>query len=345
MSSTASRSLGLFTIVIMATAFASVTARADPVEDFYRGKTINFYIGSTPGGGYDLYARLVGQFLGDHIPGKPRILPRNMPGGEGRLSAAYVFGVVAPDGLSLGTSEQSLPLAQAIGDKSVTFDTGKLNWIGNPSNDNKTLVTWHTSGVKTMEDAKRIEVSMGANAGGGSSIYPKAANALLGTRFKIIRGYPGGTQINLAMEKGEVGGRAGNAWQSWKTINPGWLTEHKINILVQIGLHKASDLPDVPLLVDLAPNADAGALLKLLSAPIALGHPIYTSPNVPAERVKALREAFVATMKDPALLEAAKKRQFDIEPASGAELQHIVADMLGAPADIRARLAAIDSND
>jgi hypothetical protein len=287
----------------------------------------------------------VAQFLGDHIPGKPRILPRNMPGGEGRLAAANVFGAVAPDGLSIGTSEQSLPLAQAIGDKSVTIDTGKLNWIGNPSNDNKTLVTWYTSGVKTIDDAKRIEVTMGANAGGGSSIYPKATNALLGTKFRIIRGYPGGTQINLAMEKGEVGGRAGNAWQSWKTINPGWLAGHKINILVQIGLHKAGDLPDVPLLMDLAPDAQATALLKLLSAPIALGHPIYTSPNVPAERVKALRDAFDAAMKDPALLAAAKQRKFDIEPTGGAELQRIVGDILGAPADIRSRLAAIDSND
>ena len=207
--------------------------------------------------------------------------------------------------------------------------------------DNSTLATWHTSGVKTIEEAKVKEVTIGTTGEGNSSIYPRAMNIVLGTKFKIIRGYPGGNEVNLAMESGEVGGRGDNAWGSWKSAKPDWLREHKINILVQIGLKKVADLPDVPLLLDLAPNPDDHALLKLLSAPPALGHPIVTSPDVPAERVAALRSAFDAAINDPALREEASRQKRDINPVSGAELAKIVGDILATPKPIRDRLAAM----
>src|SRR5258706_7022735 len=176
-------------------------AHAGPVEDFYSGKTVTLYIGAQPGGGYDLYARLVARHIGTHIPGKPLVVPRNMPGAGGRTAAGHVYSVVSADGLSLNASEQALALEQAIGDHKIPFDMSKFNWIGSPNSDNKVVTTWHTSGVRTVEDAKRQEVVMGATANTTSAQYLKAMNALAGTRFRIIYGYPGGNEVNLAVEK------------------------------------------------------------------------------------------------------------------------------------------------
>jgi tripartite-type tricarboxylate transporter receptor subunit TctC len=316
------------------------SAGADPVEDFYKGKTISFVIGYSPGGGYDVYARLVARFMGEHIPGKPQIVPRNMPGASSRVAAAYVYNVAPKDGTVLATGDQSLSVAQAMGEK-LQFDTTKFIYIGNPSAENNTTVTWHTSPVKTIEDAKKQEVPMGATGGSTSSQYPRAMNAVLGTKFKVIIGYPGGNDINLAMERGEVAGRGSNSWASWKATRPDWLRDKKINILVQIGLKKAPDLPDVPLLMDLASNPEDRAVLQLLSAPSGIGRPIFTTPGVPEDRVKALRAAFEATIKDPAFIEEAKKAQLEVDPVSGEELQKIVNDIIATPEPIAKRLAEI----
>jgi tripartite-type tricarboxylate transporter receptor subunit TctC len=326
---------------IFSVASISSPARAQQsVENFYKGKTINLVIGYSSGGGYDAYARVVARHLSNHIPGKPQIVPRNMPGASSRAAAAYVYNVAPKDGTVLATSDQSLALAQAMGEK-LQFDTTKFNYIGNPSAENNTTVTWHTSGIKTIEDAKKEEVPMGATGGSTSSQYPKAMNAILGTKFKVIIGYPGGNDINLAMERGEVAGRGSNSWASWKGTRPEWVKEKKINHLVQIGLTKAPDLQDVPLLMDLANNDEDRAVLRLLSAPSAIGRPIYTTPGVPADRVNALREAFNATMKDPAFLEDAQKAQLEIDPVSGQELQKIVEEIVTTPKPIADRLAAI----
>ena len=301
------------------------------VEEFYRGRKIDLVIGYSPGGTYDLYARLVARHLGRHIPGKPLIVPRNMPGAGSRTAATFVASIAPRDGSVLATADQSLALQQAAGDNRIKFDTTKFIYIGNPNVENNTTVTWHASGVKTIEDAKRRTVTMGATGGSTSSQYPKAMNALLGTRFKIILGYPGGNDINLAMERGEVDGRGSNSWASWKATRPHWLAENKINILVQIGLKKAPDLPGVPLLMDLAANPDDRALLRLLSGSTQIGRPIFTTPEVPAERVAALRTAFDAMLRDPAFLQEAKKENFDIDPVSGEALQKLVGEIAATP--------------
>ena len=267
------------------------------VEDFYRGKKIDLIIGYSPGGTYDLYARLVARHLGNYIPGKPLIVPRNMPGAGSRAAANWVYNVAPKDGTVLATADQSLSLQQAVGDKRIKFDTTNFIYIGNPNVENNTTATWHTSGIKTIEDAKKREVTVGATGGSTSSQYPKAMNALLGTKFKIVLGYPGGNDINLAMERGEVDVRGSNSWASWKATRPDWLAEKKIIILVQIGLAKAADLPDVPLLMDLGTNDEDRELLRLLSASTAIGRPLFTTPDVPAERVAALRKAFDAMMQ------------------------------------------------
>jgi tripartite-type tricarboxylate transporter receptor subunit TctC len=311
------------------------------VEDFYKGKTLDMVIGYSPGGTYDLYARLVARFLGNYIPGKPKIVPRNMPGAGSRTAVAWIYNVAPKDGTVLGAADQSLSVEQAMGDKQLKFDTTKLIYIGNPNSENNTTVTWHTSGIKTIEDAKQRQVVMGATGGSTSSQYPKAMNALLGTKFKIIIGYPGGNDINLAMEKGEVDGRGSNSWAAWKATRPDWLRDKKINILVQIGLTKAPDLPDVPLLMDLAKNDEDRAILKLLSASGAIGRPIFTSPGVPPERVQALRDAFSAMVKDQVFLDEAKKEHFEITPSSGEELQKLVAEIVATPKPIADRLLEI----
>jgi tripartite-type tricarboxylate transporter receptor subunit TctC len=318
-------------IILLLAAWPACVSAQPSVEEFYRGKRIDLIIGYSSGGTYDLYARLVARHLGQHIPGKPLIVPRNMPGAGSRTAATWVASIAPRDGTVLATADQSLSIQQAAGDKRIQFDATKFIYIGNPNAENNTTATWHASGIKTIEDAKRREVTMGATGGSTSSQYPKAMNALLGTRFKIILGYPGGNDINLAMERGEVDGRGSNSWASWKATRPHWLAEHKINILVQIGLKKAPDLPDVPLLMELGGNEDDRALLRLISASTQIGRPIFTTPEVPAERVAALRAAFDAMMQDPAFLDDAKQGHFEIDAVSGEMMQKLVAEIVATP--------------
>jgi tripartite-type tricarboxylate transporter receptor subunit TctC len=334
---------GLATISAMLLSLADVQpARSQQaVEDFYRGKQLDMVIGYSAGGTYDLYARLVARFLGNYVPGKPTILPRNMPGAGSRAATKWVYSIGPKDGTVLATSDQSLAVEQTMGDKQLDIDTTKLVYIGNPNADNNTTACWYTSGIKTIEDAKKGQVVVGATGGSTSSQYPKAMNALIGTRFKIIIGYPGGNDINLALEKGEVECRGSNAWGAWKATRSDWLRDKKINILVQIGLTKAPDLPDVPLLVDLASNDGDRAIFKLLSAPTTIGRPVFTAPGVPPERVKALRDAFDVMVKDPVFLAEAEKEHFDLNPVSGAQMQKIVGDIVATPRPIADRLLQI----
>lgn len=326
-----------FTLV----AASAVVAQAQPASEFYKGKSLTFLIGYSAGGGYDAYARHVARHMGKHLPGAPQIVPRNMPGGGGRVAAAHMANVAPKDGTFLCTADQSLPLQQAMGDPSIKFDNAKFTWIGNPNAGNNVTAVWHTTGVKTIEDARRTEVVIGATGNNTSAQYPIVMNAVLGTRFKVVTGYPGGNDINLAMERGEVGGRGSNNWVSWKATRPHWLKENKINILVQIGIKKEPDLPHVPLLTDLAKNEEDRALLALLSAPVAVGRPVFSTPDVPADRVAALRAAFDATMKDPDFLAEARKMDLDIDPVGGAELEKVVRDVIAAPKAVADRLAKI----
>lgn len=321
-------------------AAAAPACAQSAVEQFYRGKKLDLIIGYSSGGTYDLYARLVARHLGQFIPGNPAIVPRNMPGAGSRTAANYVFNVAPKDGTVLATGDQSMPVAQAMGDRRLTVDTTKFIYVGNPAEHNNTVAVWHAAGVTTIEGAKQKEITMGATGSGTSVHYPRIMNELLGTKFKIIQGYPGGNDINLAMERGEVDGRGSNSWLSWKATRPDWLKEKKIHILVQVGLKKEPDL-DAPLLLDLAANEDDKAALRLMSVSPAIGRPIFTTPDVPPERVQALRDAFDRMVRDPAFLEQAKKEHFDIAPVSGAEMQRIVAEVVATPKHIGERLARI----
>ena len=333
---------GALTLGLLAAGTFVGSAHAQsPVETFYKGKILDLYIGFTSGGTYDTYSRLVAQFMGDHIPGKPKIVPKQMVGAGSRAAATHIFNIAPKDGTQLATADQALAMQQVLNDPGIQFDANKFIWIGNPIADNNTMAAWTASGVTSIDEAKKREFVVGANGITASAQYPQAMNVLLGTKFKIITGYPGGTDINLAMQRGEVAIRGQNSWSSWKSQHMDWIQAKQITILVQIGLTKDKELPDVPLLMDLATAPDDRAALKLLSAPTAIGRPIFTTPGVPQERVEALRAAFNATMQDPAFLATAAKANMDLNPVSGDELQRIVADLFATPPSAVQRLKEI----
>ena len=317
-------------------------ACAQTPTEFYRGRTITLIVASTPGGDYDQRARLVARHMDRHIEGQPRIVVQNMPGGGGLRGTNHIYRIAPRDGTVIGAIDQQAPLAQAFGEKGVEYDLLKSSYIGNTTSSPIVLVSWHHSPVKTFQDALEKELVIGATGAGSASVQaPLMINALLGTKFRVVSGYPGGNEIYMAMENGEVAGRGSNSWASYKATRPDWIRDKKINVLVQIGLQKAKDLPDVPLLMDLAKNDEDRAALKLLSAPPDIGRPVFAPPGVPADRLKALRDAFDANMKDQAFLDAAKRDGLDIDPVSGEQLQKIVNEILSAPQAVRDRLAAL----
>ena len=333
---------GALTLGLLAAgSFVGSAHAQSAVETFYKGKILDLYIGFTSGGTYDTYSRLVAQFMGDHIPGKPKIVPKQMVGAGSRAAATHIFNIAPKDGTQLATADQALTMQQVLNDPGIQFDANKFIWIGNPIADNNTMAAWTASGVTSIDEAKKREFVVGANGITASAQYPQAMNVLLGTKFKIITGYPGGTDINLAMQRGEVAIRGQNSWSSWKSQHMDWIKAKQITILVQIGLTKDKELPEVPLLMDFATAPDDRAALKLLSAPTAIGRPIFTTPGVPQERVEALRAAFNATMKDPAFLATAAKANMDLNPVSGEELQRIVADLFATPPSAVQRLKEI----
>jgi tripartite-type tricarboxylate transporter receptor subunit TctC len=322
-------------------------ARADSVADFYRGKRINLVIGYGSGGGYDTYARLLARFIGEHIPGNPGIVAQNMPGAGSRSAANWLYRIAPKDGTIIATLGQATPTDQVLGEAGVQFDARRFNWLGNTVVVNNILFVSAASGVKTIDDAKKKVLSIGATGASSPSVlYPQVSNKVLGTKFRIVSGYPGGGDINLAVERGEVDGRGSDSWASIKAANPGWLRDKKVTILFQVGPRREADLPEVPLWSELAENDEQRQILDVLSADVAVGRPILTAPDVPAERVSALRQAFDDTMKDPKFIAAAREANMYFNPMGGEELQRMVDSVLSAsPAVIAKVKDAIKSND
>ncbi len=315
-------------LLLVASADAS---RADAISDFYKGKSIRVIISADAGGSYDSDARLVARHIGRHIPGNPHVVPENMLGASGRTAASYMYNTAPKDGSVIAVMQQSLAMGQVLGESGVQYDAARFNWIGSPVRPDETLVVWHTTGVKTIEDAKKKEVIIGATSPTGMNfVYPKLANELLGTKFKIVPGYPGGTPIVLALERGEVEGRGSNPWSEWKATKPDWVRDKKIIPLMQMSLFKHPDLPDVPLMIDLAPNDTARAVLEIVTITGELGRPFVAPPGVPADRVAALRQAFDETMKDPDFLADAEKLHKEIHPIGWKEMENLVQRVLGA---------------
>ncbi|MBX9741368.1 MAG: hypothetical protein K2X62_14935 [Beijerinckiaceae bacterium] len=337
------RALSSFFLSALASLACHGAAAADPVADFYKGKTVNFIVGFAPGGGYDLYARTLAQHMGKHIPGSPSVVVQNMTGAGSVRAANHVYVNAAKDGTVIAAVNQNMPMYQLLGGKSAQFDAAKLAWLGGMGGSNGLLYTWHTSRTKTIEDAKKNEVLLGGTGTNSDShIFPTLINNLLKTRFKVINGYSGGSkEVHLALERGEVEGRGGNAWASLKSSNQKWLDEKKITLLVQIGLEAEPELPNVPLLLDLVTSPTDKQIVSLVSLPTYVGYAHWVSPEVPADRIAALRKAYAATLKDPAFLADAKKLDMMIKPQTGEELTAVVQRVANTPKDIIQQAARV----
>jgi len=309
--------------------FLNRAASADPIADFYRGKELRLIISASVGGGYDIYARAVAKHLSDHLPGNPTIVPQNMPGAGSRSAANWLAALAPRDGSLIACLGQATTTEQLLGQPGVKFDARAFNWIGNLALVNNIMFVSAASGVSTMEQAKQKPLAIGASGAASPSVlYPQVSNNLLGTKFRIVSGYPSGGDINIAVERHEVDGRGSDSWASMKSTHPDWLRDHAINILFQAGPRREPDLPDVPLWTELTADADQRQVLEILSADIAVGRPILAPPDVPAGRVRALRQAFDDTLRDPQFIEAARAANMDFNPMGGEELQQVVARML-----------------
>ncbi len=302
-------------------------ASAQSVEQFYKGKSIELLIGYPPAGSNDVYARLLARHLGKHIPGNPNIIAQNRPGAGSFLALAQVYNVAPKDGSVIAIGAPTAPLDEMVGTQGVRFKTAEFNWIGRIDSLINMVFLWHTSPVKSVADAQRIESKLsGTGVGSTVSVYPTVMNHVLGTKFKLIMGYKGSNDAQLAVERGEVEGHS-TSWTAVKVAHPEWRPEKKINIIVQFALNKHPELPDVPTVIELARNDEERAILRAVMNATEVGTAFFTTPGAPPERVAALRRAFDATMKDPEFLADARRTNLTVGPMPGEELQKLVTEV------------------
>jgi tripartite-type tricarboxylate transporter receptor subunit TctC len=317
-------------------------AHAQSVADFYRGKNVELLIGYSGGGGYDVYARLLARHIGRHIPGNPTVVPRNMPGAGSLVLANWLYNVAPKDGTAFGMIGRGTPFDPMLGIDAAKFDPTKYLWLGSMNNEVSVCVSWHTSGITKYEQLLKQELVVGGTGpSADTDQFPRITNSVLGTKFRIISGYPGGNDISLAMERGEVGGRCGWSWSSVVSTRMNWFKEKKVHVLMQLALEKHEDLPNVPLVVDLAKTDEQRTILRLIFARQALGRPLLGPPSVPAGRAAALQKAFMDTMKDKTFLAEAEKAQLEITPLSGSAVHKIIVDSAATNPAVLKKAAAM----
>jgi tripartite-type tricarboxylate transporter receptor subunit TctC len=317
-------------------------ALAQTVADFYRGKSIDLYISSGVGGGNDLYARTVARHIGKHIPGHPTILPKNMEGAGGMRLANWLYNVGPKDGTVIGAVSRAMAFEPLLGNKTAQYDATKFNYIGSANDEVSVCVAWYTSGIKTFEDAQRMQLIVGATGIAEDTYqYPALLNHVFGAKFKMVVGYPSGNDINLAMERGELQGRCSIPWSTIKASRRFWIDEKKVSLLVQYSLSKHPDLPNVPLVMDLAKTDEQRAMLKLIFGRQVMGRPFVAPPGVRKDRIDALRDAFAETMADTEFVAEAERGKIEIMPVSGENIERLVLDVYRHTApDLAARAGA-----
>ncbi len=313
----------------------SVTAaRAQNVEEFYKGKSVNVLIGFSVGGGYDLYARHLARHMGKHIPGKPNMLPQNMAGAGSLRAAAFLYSAAPKDGTSIGTFSRTTGINPLL-ESGATFDGTKFTWLGSVTDDTSLCITWHTSPVKTWKDFIEKPVTLGGQ--GPSSepdIFARLYKNVFGAPIKLVAGYPGTNEIMLAMERGEVDGLCGLSWSTIKGRHAAWLRDKKINLIVQAAFRKEPEIGEVPLIVDQTKDEEKIQILKLILAAQEMARPFAAPPDIPADRKAALIAAFDATMKDPEFLAEAKKLNIDVNPVTAGALDKLLAELYATPKDV-----------
>jgi tripartite-type tricarboxylate transporter receptor subunit TctC len=311
------------------------------VEEFYKGRNMDLYIGYSTGGAYDFYARVIGRHMGAHIPGNPTLVPKNMEGAGSLRLANFLYRVAPHDGSTLGTIGRGIGFDPLLIGQGDAFDAQKFSWIGSANNEVSVCVAMKDSGITKFEDLFTKELTVG---GTGTSAdtdqFPRVLNGVLGTHFKIVEGYPGGNDVVLAMERGEVKGRCGWSWSSVKTTHKDWLDDKRMIILVQLSLAKHPEMPDVPLVTDFAKTDEQREILKLIFARNVMGRPYLAPPNIPPDRLATLRQAFMDTMTDKDFLAEADKAQLEVNPVSGADVENLVKDVYATPPDIVAKAKA-----
>jgi tripartite-type tricarboxylate transporter receptor subunit TctC len=332
--------------ILFAAVFGSAVtaaAQAQEASSFYKGKTINIICGFAAGGGYDAYARLIARHMGRHVPGSPQMIVQNMTGAGSVRAANHVYVNAPKDGTVIAAVNQNMPMYQLLGGAAAQFDASKFNWLGSIVSSNGFLTTWHTSPTKTLQDALQRETIMGGSGTNSDShIFPTLLNNLIGTKFKVINGYSGGSaDINLALERGEVEGRGGNSWASLISNNPDWIRDKKLNYIIQFGLVPEPAVPGVPLLQDVVSSAEDKEIAFLIGLPIAIGYAYWLAPEVPKERMAALRSAWGLLVEDSAFIEEARKAGLQINSQPASELEKVVLKATGLSPKTLDRAAAL----
>jgi tripartite-type tricarboxylate transporter receptor subunit TctC len=333
--------LFMLALLCLLPALAALPARAEDVASFYHGKQIRFIVGSAPGGTYDLLARIVARHMGAHIPGEPLIIVQNQPTAGGLAMVNQLYAVGPKDGTVIGVPLNGIPAAPLLEPAVARFDAAKLIWVGSTHSEPYVAYVWHTAPVQNLAGVLSKQLVVGATTPGTTmSDVPHLTNAVLHTKFKIVPGYGSTPQMNEALEHGEVEGIIGFGWFALNAQVPQWVAQKKINVIAQFGLTRSRILPDVPLMIDLAKTQVDRHALAMLFGRTEYGRPYFLPPDVPADRVEALRRAFDATMKDEAFVAEAAKIGFAVDPLTGEQVQAAIGELAGTPADVVARVRA-----
>jgi tripartite-type tricarboxylate transporter receptor subunit TctC len=320
--------------------FSMPGARAQSVAEFYKGKSVDLDIGYSVGGGYDLYARLIARRLGEHIPGNPNVVPKNVEGAGSLRLANYLYTAAPKDGTVIGAISRGAAFDPLFNENGADFDASKFSWIGSANNEVSVCVALTSSGITRFDDLYTMPLTIGSTGSGDDTYqFPALLNAVLGTKFKIVTGYPGGNDVTLALERGEVQGRCGWSWSSLKATRLNWVVRKRIVVLVQLSLSKHPDLPNVPLIMDLAKTDEQRAIFRMIFARQTMGRPYAAPPGLPEDRLAALRKAFMDTMTDKEFLYDADQNKFEINPVDGDQLEALVKEVYRTPSDVLRKVA------
>lgn len=336
------KKLYAITSYVLGAAVLLTGANADPIADFYRGKTVDMLVGYQAGGGYDIYARAVARHIGKQIPGQPAVVVKNMDGAGGLRVANFLFQSASKDGSVIASTGRGAAFDPLFGNKLAQFDGRRFGWVGSANSEVSICVSIKGSGVDKFEDLYDRELIIaGTGAANDTDQIPKVINGLLNTRFRLATGYPTGAGLQHSMERRETFGRCGWSWSSIKATHPQWVTDGTINLLVQVALQKHAELPHVPLITDFAKTPEQKEILKTIFASQVLGRPFFTTPDVPVERLAALRRAFDAVMVDKDFLAEAEKLKLEVTPVDGVTVEALVNEIYRSPADIVSKAGAL----
>ena len=337
----AERSAGI-TAFAACVAAAVTAAHAQSIESFYRGRTVTIVVGYSVGGGYDAHARVLARHLGKHLPGNPAVVVQNMPGAGSLRAANYIYNAAPKDGATLGVFARGMAMEPLIGASSTNFDSRKFAWIGSGTNEVSVCATWHAAKVKTWSDGLAIPFTVaGEGSGSDPDIFSIMLRNVFGAKMRLVSGYPGGADMTLAIERGEVDGRCGWTWSSVRLQRPDWVTGHKLNVLVQLAAQPSPELPGVPLITDLATTERQRQIVDMVLSRQAMGRPLVAPPGTPDDRKEALRRAFDATMADPDFVAEATARGLEVNPVKGADLDKLLVALYATPPAVIAEVKAI----